>query len=134
MKKCKGVTLIEMLIVTSITTIVILVGITLFLLGNKSFAQQRNQSEIVAKARITMDYLTRSIRKAEVVSIEDNTLIIDSVEIRLIGEDLFEGDKVVLSSIETFLISETDEEINLVIVILNDDSDEYRVSSVIYRR
>ena len=134
MKKHKGMTLLETLIVTSIITIVIGVAVTLFFLGTRSFTAASGSVEVISKARNAMDYLTREVRKADQVTVLENVLTIDTVEIRLMDDRLLEGDKVILSGIEGFTVSEVDEEISLTIIIDREKSEDYTLTSIVYRR
>lgn len=63
-KNNKGLTLVEVLVATALTVLVIAVIFSLYLFGNRSFAKSRNQYDIQSDVRLAMDAIVKELRFA----------------------------------------------------------------------
>lgn len=134
MKDNKGITLVELLLTLGLISVVLSLGITLFLFGNRNFSRQNQHSAITANARYSMDYLTRQLRKATEIEVNGNVLVVDSSEIKLKDNTLYKDSDEIATGIENIIISKNGDEIQIEIVIMDSNSEEYKLSSIVYMR
>lgn len=70
--KSRGFSLIELLVSIGLMGIVILIIFSIFLTSNKIFNKTTNQSSNQQDVRLVADYITREIRSAKIISINEN--------------------------------------------------------------
>lgn len=134
MKNSRGITLIELLIVLSLVGFVISIAAFLFFFGNRNFSIQNEQTAIVADVRYSMDYLTRQIRKATNVEVDDNTLMVDSNEIRLEGNTLYNNSDVIVKGIDELVITKNQSEVQIKMTIIDKNARKRSFHSIVYLR
>lgn len=133
-KDNKGITLIELLIVLALIGLVLLLVVTLFLFGNRSFNRQNEHTAIVANVRYSMDYLTKQVRKANEIEVNGNVLFVDSSEIKIEDRTLYKDDDEITTEIDELVVSKDGNKVQIEIVIIYSNSEEYRLSSIVYIR
>jgi prepilin-type N-terminal cleavage/methylation domain-containing protein len=70
--KRRGLSLIELLVSIGLMGIVILILFSIYLNSNKIFNKTTNQSSNQQDVRLVADYITREIRSAKIISINEN--------------------------------------------------------------
>ena len=140
MKNNKGMTLIELIVALGMAGAVLLLAGTLLLFGNRNFSRQTDKIDIQSRARYSMDYLTREIRKASDVKVneEGNIIIVDSSgiesEIKIEDNSLYKNSQKIATGIESLTISQDENEIKITIDIKDKNGEEHKLSSVVYVR
>lgn len=153
MKNEKGFTLIELIIVLALLAIVLTIIFRPITFSLKNFNIQNEKADSISKARETMDYLTRQIRKADIVEVvdgnlivqfvDDNDLIVDSKIYKLENRIIFEDENKIIEGIDELHISDkkidelhiSDEDKIYIEIIIKDNRDrDYKLSSYINLR
>lgn len=153
MKNEKGFTLIELIIVLALLAIVLTIIFRPITFSLKNFNIQNEKADSISKARDTMDYLTRQIRKADIVEVvdgnlivqffDDNDLIVDSKIYKLESRIIFEDENKIIEGIDELHISDkkidelhiSDEDKIYIEIIIKDNRDrDYKLSSYINLR
>lgn len=136
----KGFTLIELIIIIALLGIVLTFIFVPVTFSFKNFENQNEKANLIANERILMDYLTREIRKAnEVVIDEDeNILILDSQEYKLKDGKLFKDEEMIMEGIENLYFTQKDgletKEIEIEIEIKDSRGKLHQLSSIIVLR
>jgi len=136
MKDSKGLTLIELLAVLALSGLVMLLIVSFFLFGSRNFSHQNDQTAVVSNARYSMDYLTRQIRKATELEVNEDgdILVIDSSEIKLEDHSLYHDNYEIASGIDNFMVSKNGNEVQIEIMIIDSNAQEYKLSSIVNLR
>ena len=132
MKNNKGFTLIELIIAIALINIILPIIFLALTFSFKTFEIQNERTNIISNARITMNYLTREIRKANVVEIDENgNLIIDSAAYKIENRVLFKNNKKIIEGIDELNPMKTDKTVNIEIIIKDGRNNGYKFSSSI---
>ena len=75
MRGATGLTLIEVLVVTSLLALVVGAFLPLLTAGQQTWDEERRRQEMVQNARIAFDHLIRSLRAAQTFSVISSTNI-----------------------------------------------------------
>lgn len=134
MKNQKGFTLIELLIVIALLGMVLLIIFQPITFAFKNFDIQNQRVNTISDARAAMDYLTREIRKGNIVEVVDAHLTIDSKVYKLENRILLKDDMKVVEGIDEFNIQKNDKEINIEIIVYDSRGKDYKLSSDINLR
>jgi prepilin-type N-terminal cleavage/methylation domain-containing protein len=134
MKNKKGVTLVELVFTLALIGIVLTIVVAIFMFGNRNFSTQNKQSEAVATARYSMDYITKQVRMANIIEVVDNKILVNSSEIKLENNTLFNDGQVIVNGIDDMTVVKNGNEIVIDIVIDKGGTLEYSISSVLYIR
>lgn len=135
MNNRKGFTLVELLLILALIGIVLSMVFSSIIFSFKNFDKQNEKTNIISDARSTMDYLTREIRKAAVVEINDgslnktNNLVIDSKKYKLDNMVLYKDNQKIIEGIDAIFIEQQDKRITIKISI-----GEYELTSDINLR
>ena len=133
----KGMTLIELIVAFGLVSMVLVVGYSLFSSGLNAFGMQRENVDNQARARQVIRHISSEIRKASSVDVIDEYSIdIDGVLYNFdesINTLLKDGNDFV-TGIKLFKTDRDDNEINLEITTLANDSHEVTLSTSIYIR
>ena len=130
----KGFTLIELIIVGALLITVLSVIFSPITFSFKNFNIQNEKTYIISNARQAMNYLTREIRKAEKVEVDNNNLIIDSGIYRIENRILYKDDNRVMDGIDELNVDKNNKLINIEIIIRSKGSKDYKLSSNINLR
>ena len=142
----KGLTLIELVIVLALIGILSSLLFFPILFSFDNFQKQSNTVNEISIARSTMELLTKEIRKASIINVENNSLILDSVIYKLEEGALEKNGQVLFSDInalnfvkeETIIKDETKEKIitriSIQIKIEKDNREMYELSSIVVLR
>ncbi|WP_181347476.1 PilW family protein [Thalassobacillus sp. CUG 92003] len=131
----RGMTLVELLAALAVMTIVLLLMGSLSLFGQKQFMSQTNSVEDQANVRHAVSFLTKEIRGAESVSVDDHVLSIDNDNYQLIDGEIVRDSTTVAQSIKTFHVVKSSNEIKINITGASQhDGDGKSLSTVIYLR
>lgn len=134
MKNKKGFTLIELLLVLGLLGIVIAMIFSPFIISSRTFDSQNEKTDIISESRYAMDYLGREIRKADIVEVIDNTLILDGESYKLEAGSLMKADKVIARGIDRIDIDKKDDKLEIEISVRDKKNKEHILSSTIYIR
>lgn len=127
----KGFTLIEVVLSLALIGIVITLIISPIIFSYNNFETQYEKSHIISTARTAMDYLTREIRKASTVDVDNNTIIIDSHVYKLEDRVLLKEDQKVVEGIDGLIVTKNNSTVNIEITIKYSNEKEYKLSSQI---
>ncbi len=134
-KNKKGVTLIELLVVLSIISIIISLAFSVFFVGTKNFSAQTANTNNQSNVRYALSIISRDIRKADSVTISENTITIDAFEYKLENNELLKGEQILATDIEDFSIEKEGNKITIEINSLaNSVGNSVSLSSTIYIR
>mgnify|MGYP000874519452 CR=1 FL=1 len=131
MKKNRGFSLIELVMVVALIGIFIAVIFSPIGFSLRNFKAQNEKANIISDRRALMDYLTREIRRSEVVDIIDDTLIIDSRVYRIEEGIFLKDDERIMDGIDGWIIDRIGETINIEIKSIDSKGKEYSISSSI---
>lgn len=143
MKTNKGFTLIELTIVIALVGIIVTLLFMPMTFSLKTFQSQNEKANLIADERLLMDYLTREIRKATSVSVDENEdedgdkgiLILDGHEYKFENGRLFKDDEEIAEGIEELSFEEIIEgeikEIRIEIEMKDSRGKPHKLSSTI---
>ncbi|MFA5535576.1 MAG: type II secretion system protein [Bacillota bacterium] len=132
MKTARGFALVELLVVLAILGVVLAVIFTPISNSFKYFGFQSEKTNIIIDARTAMDYLTREIRKADIVNTEGNTLILDDIVYRSEEGKLLKGNEIAVEgNYQLFVEAVTSRDIKVEILVKDGNGEEYRLASVL---
>ena len=124
----RGITLIELIIVIALIGIVLSIVFSPVTFSFRNFDAQNEKAAITSRARAAMDYLTREIRKSDIVEINDNVITVNlggnENKYKLENKILFKNDKKIIEGIDGLNISpdigfDPDPEIDLDNITIN---------------
>ena len=105
----RGITLIELIIVIALIGIVLSIVFSPITFSFRNFNAQNEKTAITSRARAAMDYLTREIRKSDIVEINDNVITVNlddnENKYKLENKILFKNDKKIIDGIDGLNIS-----------------------------
>ena len=105
----RGITLIELIIVIALIGIVLSIVFSPVTFSFRNFDAQNEKAAITSRARAAMDYLTREIRKSDIVEINDNVITVNldgnENKYKLENKILFKNDKKIIDGIDGLNIS-----------------------------
>ncbi|SNR86457.1 prepilin-type N-terminal cleavage/methylation domain-containing protein [Anaerovirgula multivorans] len=132
----KGITLIELLMVLSVMSIIVVLSFSVYIFGMKSFTLQSTNVENQSNVRYATSYITKEIRKAESVEVLGNILTINGTdEYKLVDNIIWRNSNELVTGIEHFNMSKSGNKISLEIISLsNSDGCFSSLSSKIYIR
>ena len=132
MKSNRGFSLIELVVVVGLLGIVLTLVFAPIVFSSKSFTVQSEKTSITSDLRYAMDYLTREIRKADVVEVVYNSTInIDSNVYKIDNKNLMKNGEVVIRGIDRLDIQENSGGIKLEIFITDKKGVEHSLSSTV---
>lgn len=132
MKSNRGFSLIELVVVVGLLGIVLTLVFAPIVFSSKSFTVQSEKTSITSDLRYAMDYLTREIRKADVVEVVDNSTInIDSNVYKIDNKNLMKNGEVVIRGIDRLDIQENSGGIKLEIFKTDKKGVEHSLSSTV---
>jgi len=130
----QGFTLIELVVVLGLISIVISIIFSPIMFSVKNFGIQKEKSVIISNTRTTLDYLTKEIRRADKIEVEDNILNIDLKTYKLENRTLFKDDIKIIEGIDGLNIKKENEKITIEIIINDSKGIEHKFSTVINLR
>ncbi|MCM3441952.1 prepilin-type N-terminal cleavage/methylation domain-containing protein [Metabacillus halosaccharovorans] len=139
MKNQRGVSLIEVIASISLISIILLLVNSFHLFGQKQMTSQTDEIQNQANIRTALNMITKEIRTAESVSIEDDVLIINLKDkYTLDSNTIMKNNTVFIKNINRFIFAFDDEKkkkINLSIESLPSKEEQpIKVSTSIYLR
>ncbi|WP_026475849.1 PilW family protein [Alkaliphilus transvaalensis] len=112
-KNNKGITLVELIVALAISSIIIGLIFSTLVFGSRSFNVQADQIDNLSSVRNAMDLITREIRKAESVDINNNVLTLDEYVYKLENNSITKNGQVIISNIEKFEIVRSNNRIDI---------------------
>ncbi|MDR4889121.1 prepilin-type N-terminal cleavage/methylation domain-containing protein [Fredinandcohnia sp. QZ13] len=108
MEKCeKGVTLVELLAAISLLSIILLLASSVHLFGQKQMNTQKNEVQIQSQERLASSLITKEIRKAATVEINNpNELTINGTDVyKHEGTIITKNNEEIITNINGFKVS-----------------------------
>ncbi|RFB17695.1 prepilin-type N-terminal cleavage/methylation domain-containing protein [Bacillus sp. HNG] len=108
MTKCeKGVTLVELLAAISLLSIILLLASSVHLFGQKQMNTQKNEVQIQSQERLASSLITKEIRKAATVEINNpNELTINGTDVyKHEGTIITKNNEEFITNINGFTVS-----------------------------
>ena len=147
MKNKKGLTLIELVIVLALIGILSSLLFFPILFSFENFDKQSKTVNEISTARATMEILSKEIRKANSVSVNNsgvNDILIlddnsyyfkdDNITKGLVKKHLTEKEVFLLGGMQSIFFLKDSRTVTIKIIINKENSDDFELSSVIYLR
>ncbi|WP_341876863.1 type II secretion system protein [Defluviitalea saccharophila] len=130
-KNENGVTLIELIVSLAIFSVIISLTLSVLLFGSRTFKMQTNETNNLLNVSNAMHYITKEIRKADQVEIENGILILNEKDVyKLENNIIMKNTTLMFYNIELFEIAKSSSKIDIKIKGIGEE----KVESTIYLR
>ena len=131
----KGFTLIELVIVLGLLVTVITFVFSPVIFSYQNFTQQNQHTQRINKARETMDFMSREIRKSDFVEVISNhKLHVDENIYEFNANALYKNNIKIIDQINDMTMSQENQKIQVQLTIKDAQGKEHTLSSVIILR
>ncbi|NMD70524.1 prepilin-type N-terminal cleavage/methylation domain-containing protein [Bacillus sp. DNRA2] len=114
-KNNRGMTLVELLSVLALLSMVLLLANSVQLFSQKQVTKQVDDIEKQTNIRIAISTLTKEIRSANTVTVQNNVLTVNSDIYQLVGNTLQKNNQSFVSKIKKFEVSKDANKITLLL-------------------
>ncbi|WP_053367680.1 PulJ/GspJ family protein [Bacillus sp. FJAT-27245] len=136
LKNQKGLSLAEVLAGVALLSLVMVLGSSIFLFGQKQAINQTAQVQNQADVRLGLNIITKEIRKASSVTVANNILTLNDTDIyKLENSNLTKNGVPVISSLKDFKIQMAGNKITIAMSANNTQNNpQTSLSTTIYIR
>ncbi|WP_059173513.1 PilW family protein [Bacillus sp. FJAT-27445] len=114
LKNQKGMSLAEVLAGVALLSLILLLGSSVFLFGQKQAINQTAQVQNQADVRLGLNIITKEIRKASSVNVNSNVLTINDTDIyKLENGNVTKNGHPIITSLKDFKIQMTDNKVTI---------------------
>lgn len=131
----RGLTLVELILSLALISLIVLLVTSLQLFGKNQMTYQSERTELQSEVRLALNIITKDIRSAETVQIENNILTVDGEIIKKEGTHITKNGNAIASNIQEFHITEKQGKIDIKVAsIAPKQGKPITQSTVIYLR
>lgn len=133
----RGITLVELLGVLVIGGIVMVLILSIFSNGNKTYQNQTAKSEQITDMRYIAKVITKEIRMTDKVLIVDNNLVLGSsekIEFSIVNGNIKKGEEIIASNMDTLAFNFVERSLMIKIKSKEENNNKQQLSTEIYIR
>lgn len=136
LKNQQGVTLVELLAAISLLSIFLLLASSIHLFGQNEMTYQTTEIQNQSNVRLAMNLITKQIRKASTISVNNNVITIDNTDVyKLDNNSLTKNSQPLITNLQKFDIQFTGDQITVSIADLpSNNIPQTTLSTTIYIR